>query len=181
MTAAILQIEGLSLSYPGRPLFTGYSTQIGPGMTWLRGPNGCGKSTLLALLAGALRPITGHIAVNNISQASQPLDYRREVFWCGPGPVVFDHLRPPEYFGFIAGLYPRFNTLALAGHVQALGLAPIWASACRRWPPAPSASPLRWRRRPGGARSVARPVGLRRAVQQDPTPPRRLASTQNQR
>ena len=123
MTAAILKIDGLSFSYPGRPLFTGFSAQLGPGLTWLRGPNGCGKSTLLALLAGALRPITGQIAVNNILQAGQPLDYRREVFWCGPGPVVFDHLRPPEYFGFIAGLYPRFDAQALAGHVQAFGLA----------------------------------------------------------
>ena len=96
-------------------------------LTWLRGANGSGKSTLLALLAllaGALRPICGHIAVNGIAQAGQPLAYRREVFWCGPGPVVFEHLRPPEYFGFIAGLYPRFDAQALAGHVRAFGLAP---------------------------------------------------------
>lgn len=124
MTDALLQIDGLSFSYPRRPLFTGFSAQLGAGLTWLRGPNGCGKSTLLALLAGALRPISGQIIVKGIAQASQPLDYRREVFWCGPGPVVFDHLRPPEYFGFIAGLYPRFDATALAGHVQAFGLQP---------------------------------------------------------
>lgn len=124
MTAPILQIDDLSFSYPGRPLFTGYSARWGPGLSWLRGPNGSGKSTLLGLLAGALRPITGQIAVKGIGQASQPLDYRREVFWCGPGPVLFDHLRPPEYIGFIAGLYPRFDAAALAAHVQAFGLAP---------------------------------------------------------
>ena len=62
--------------------------------------------------------------MNGIAQAGQPLAYRREVFWCGPGPVVFEHLRPPEYFGFIAGLYPRFDAQALAGHVRAFGLAP---------------------------------------------------------
>lgn len=124
MTAAILLIEGLSFSYPGRPLFTGLSAQLGPGLIWLRGPNGSGKSTLLALLAGALRPITGQIAVNGIAQAGQPLGYRRQVFWCGPGPLAFDHLRPPEYFAFIAGLYPGFDPQALAGHVQAFGLAP---------------------------------------------------------
>ncbi len=124
MSAPVLVVDGLSFSYPGRPVFTFFSTGFGPGLTWLRGPNGCGKSTLLALLAGALRPITGHITVNGIAQASQPLDYRREVFWCGPGPVVFDHLRPPEYFGFIAGLYPRFDAQALDRHVQAFGLSP---------------------------------------------------------
>ena len=123
MTACGVQIDGLSFSYPGRPVFTGFSATLGPGVTWLRGPNGCGKSTLLALLAGALPPILGRVVVNGIDLARQPLDYRREVFWCGPGPVVFDHLRPPEYFGFIAGLYPRFDAAALAGHVQAFGLA----------------------------------------------------------
>ena len=124
MTGPVLQVEALSFSYPGRPVFTGWSAEIAAGLTWLRGGNGSGKSTLLALLAGALAPITGHIAVNGILQAGQPLDYRCQVFWCGPGPLVFDHLRPPEYFGFIAGLYPRFDSAALAGHVQAFGLQP---------------------------------------------------------
>lgn len=122
MTAPTVQIDGLCFSYPGRPLFTGFSACLGPGLTWLRGPNGCGKSTLLALLAGAMPPILGRLAVNGIDLAGQPLAYRREVFWCGPGPVVFDHLRPPEYFGFIAGLYPHLDAQALAGHVQAFGL-----------------------------------------------------------
>ncbi len=122
MTAPVLQIEGLSFSYPGRPVFTGWSAEIAAGLTWLRGGNGSGKSTLLALLAGALVPITGQIAVNGTLQARQPLDYRRQVFWCGPGPLVFDHLRPPEYFGFIAGLYPGLDAQALAGHVAAFGL-----------------------------------------------------------
>ena len=123
MTAPGVQIDGLCFSYPGRPVFTGLSVTLGAGVTWLRGPNGCGKSTLLALLAGAMPPILGRVVVNGIDLARQPLDYRRQVFWCGPGPVVFDHLRPPEYFGFIAGLYPRFDAAALAGHVQAFGLS----------------------------------------------------------
>ena len=124
MSQPLLQIDGLSFSYPGRHVFTGFSARVGTGLTWLRGANGSGKSTLLALLAGALQPITGQITVQGLDQARQPLDYRRAVYWCGPGPVVFDHLRPPEFFGFIAGLYPHFDEAALSRHVQALGLAP---------------------------------------------------------
>ncbi len=120
----LLQIKNLSFSYPGRHVLTGLSASVGPGLTWLRGPNGCGKSTLLALLAGALPPLTGSLQVQGVDAIAQPLDYRRAVFWCGPGAIAFEHLRPAEYFGFIAGLYPRFDRSALARHVQALGLAP---------------------------------------------------------
>ena len=122
--APLLLIENLSFSYPGRHVLTGLSARIAPGLTWLRGPNGSGKSTLLALLAGALPPLTGRLRVQGVDAQTQPLDYRRAVFWCGPGGIAFDHLRPPEYFGFIAGLYPAFDRAALQAHVQALGLAP---------------------------------------------------------
>ena len=122
--APLLRIENLSFSYPGRHVLTGLSACIDPGLTWLRGANGSGKSTLLALLAGALPPLTGRLQVQGIDAQAQPLAYRRAVFWCGPGAIAFDHLRPPEYFGFIAGLYPGFDQAALARHVGGLGLAP---------------------------------------------------------
>ena len=122
--AALLSVQGLGFDHPGRPLFNRWSASVGPGLTWLRGSNGSGKSTLLALLAGAITPREGRIAVRGVDQQQQPLDYRREVFWCGPGGVVFDHLLPDEYFGFIAGLYPRLDGTALGAHVDGLGLAP---------------------------------------------------------
>ena len=121
---ALLSVQGLGFDHPGRPLFNNFSMTAGPGLTWLRGANGSGKSTLLSLLAGATPPRVGRVQASGIDMQARPLDYRREVFWCGPGGVAFDHLRPDEYFGFIAGLYPRFDTVALAAHVSGLGLAP---------------------------------------------------------
>jgi ABC-type multidrug transport system ATPase subunit len=124
MNDAVLSIQNLSFSYPRRHVFTGWSAQIGPGLTWLQGPNGSGKSTLLSVLAGALPPLTGQITVRGIDQQAQPLDYRREVFWCGPGGIAFDHLTAPEYFAFIADLYPRWAHDELDAHVAGLGLTP---------------------------------------------------------
>jgi len=119
-----LVAEQLSFSYPARHVFTHWSAQFAPGLTWLRGGNGSGKSTLLKLLAGALPPLTGRLRIGDIDAARDPRGYRREVFWCGPGAIAFDHLRPDEFFAFMASLYPRLDGAALAAHVQGFGLAP---------------------------------------------------------
>ena len=122
---AILQVHDLSFSYPGRPVFTGWCADIHPGLHWLRGANGSGKSTLLKLLGGALPPLAGRLQVQGVDADTQPLQYRRRVFWCGPGAIAFEHLRAPEYFGFLLDLYPQLDTTALQAHIQGLGLMPF--------------------------------------------------------
>ena len=97
----------------------------------MRGSNGSGKSTLLKLLAGALPPLVGRLAVRGIDQATAPLDYRREVFWCGPAAIAFDHLRPTEYFAFLLSLYPRFDSTAALSVAEELGLAPFMGKRLR--------------------------------------------------
>jgi ABC-2 type transport system ATP-binding protein len=125
VTAALLHVRDLAFSYPGRHVFAGWQGSFLPGITWVQGGNGSGKSTLLKLLAGALPPLVGTLQVQGVDAATQPLDYRRRVFWCGPGAIAFDHLRPPEYFAFLAGLYPAFDQAAAQAQVAALGLLPF--------------------------------------------------------
>lgn len=122
---AVLRAEGLCFSYGARPVFTMWSAGFEPGLTWLRGANGTGKSTLLKLLAGALEPFAGRRVAAGVDAAADPLGYRRHVFWCGPGAPAFDHLRAPEFFGFMATLYPRFADAPLADAVDGLGLRPF--------------------------------------------------------
>jgi ABC-type multidrug transport system ATPase subunit len=120
----VLSVEGLHFSYPHRHVFSAWSHRFGPGLTWLKGNNGSGKSTLLKLLAGALPPWRGRIALDDIEQQAHALAYRREVFWCGPGPIALDHLTPIEYWGFMRQLYPRLDETQLRQHMTAFGLAP---------------------------------------------------------
>lgn len=120
-----LQVDQLAFWYPGRPLWAGWSHRFEPGLTWVRGANGSGKSTLLRLLAGALAPVAGTLHIGQAEASAQPEAYRRQVFWSSPDPVAFDHLRPAEYFGFMAGLYPGFDLEGSAELAEALGLGPF--------------------------------------------------------
>jgi ABC-2 type transport system ATP-binding protein len=123
----LLRAEGLSFSYGARHVFTMWSAELQPGVAWLQGPNGSGKSTLLKLLAGALDPFTGRRVAAGIDESADPQGYRRQVFWCGPGAPAFSHLGAPEFFAFMAGLYPTWSAPALAEAVQGLQLTPFLA------------------------------------------------------
>lgn len=60
-----IAVQDLSFRYPGSPLplLSGIQFTVRQGsLTVLAGPSGCGKTTLLRLLAGLLRPESGHIA-----------------------------------------------------------------------------------------------------------------------
>lgn len=131
-----LTVHELSFSFPQRHVLAGWSGEFPAGLSWLQGPNGCGKSTLLKLMGGALSPLVGSIELQGararLNPAQQPLDWRRQVVWCGPEGPVFEHLRPPQYFGLLQGLYPGFDSAALQDHVQAYGLAAHLASPIAR-------------------------------------------------
>ncbi len=131
LSLPVLQVQNLSFSYPGRHVFTGWSATFSTGLTWVRGSNGTGKSTLLKLLAGALPPLAGSVGVRGIDQAASPLDYRREVFWCGPAAIAFDHLKPLEYFAFLLSLYPRFDSAVAQAVATELGLTPFMGKRLR--------------------------------------------------
>lgn len=132
MTGALLRAEDLSWSYGHCHVLTLWSADFGPGLHWVRGANGSGKSTLLKLLGGALEPFTGRRVAAGIDARIDPLGYRRQVFWCGPGAPAFDHLRAPEFFAFMAGLYPGFSEPALAAAVAGLNLEPFLQPGIRQ-------------------------------------------------
>ena len=123
----LLRAEGLSFSYPGRHVLTMWSAAFEPGLTWLQGPNGSGKSTLLKLLAGAVPALTGRLQAGAFDSVRQPLDYRRQVFWCGPGGIAFAHLSATEFFAFMRSLYPLWDAAAVTTHVAGFGLLPFAA------------------------------------------------------
>lgn len=62
MPRTYLKARSLTHHYDGETLFSGVDLVLNPGdRVGLVGPNGVGKSTLLALLAGRLKPVSGHV------------------------------------------------------------------------------------------------------------------------
>ncbi len=68
--AALLSVEGVSAGYRDRPVLheVGFSVSGGERVV-LIGPNGCGKTTLLKVIAGALRPEAGSVALRGTDLA----------------------------------------------------------------------------------------------------------------
>ena len=76
----VLDVRGLSMGFPGRPLFEDLSFLVKRGeRVLIIGPNGCGKSTLIKLILGQLAPTAGvieegyHVEVGYYDQENQNL------------------------------------------------------------------------------------------------------------
>jgi ABC-2 type transport system ATP-binding protein len=90
--SAILEIQGLTFSYPDQPpLASGWSASIGTGVTLMVGDTGSGKSTLLRILAG-VQPADGRLTLSGVRLDESAEAYRRNVFFVEPTTSVFDRL-----------------------------------------------------------------------------------------
>jgi ABC-type multidrug transport system ATPase subunit len=122
--AFLLQAEHLTFHFSHRALFTCWSAQFGAGLSLVRGGDGSGKSTLLRLLAGALVPQSGHLALNGADLAWHPQAYRAQVFWCDPADGALDSLGARDYLALRQSQHLAWDAAVLAEDLDALGLLP---------------------------------------------------------
>lgn len=65
LTDAIVEVEDVSFSYPGREVFRGVSLRIPRGrIVGIMGASGSGKTTLMRLIGGQLSPTAGTIRID---------------------------------------------------------------------------------------------------------------------
>ena len=81
MTAPLLRLTGIELTFGGSPLLTGAALSVVPGdRISLVGRNGSGKSTLLKIAAGMIEPDAGEVFVHpnaRVAYLPQEVDFGR--------------------------------------------------------------------------------------------------------
>lgn len=123
-TPLVLQVEGLSFSYPQRSLFDHWSALFLPGLNLVRGGDGSGKSTLLRLLAGGLPAQGGALRLGGLSLHADAAAYRGRVFWMEPHAGEHDHITALDYLETVQRAYVGFDVRWLAGLTEGLALTP---------------------------------------------------------
>ena len=123
--SVVLQARSLGFAYPKQPaLFTNWSLDIAPGVTWVGGDESSGKTTLLRLLAGELSPNSGSLQVNGIPFKEQAQVYRSQIAWVDPRTQAFDALTPQAYWESLRKQYPAFAEDLLTDLIDGLALEP---------------------------------------------------------
>ena len=116
----LLQAKSLSFSYlpaPAAPLFNALALALMPGVTFIGGDEGTGKTTLLQLLAGVL-PASGQLRIQDVSLATDPIAYRRQVAWLDPQGTALDGQTARQIFAAL----PHRDPHGLQAHIDGLSL-----------------------------------------------------------
>lgn len=100
MSAAVVEVRGLTVRRGRRLVLDGLDLEVGPGVTGLLGPSGCGKSTLLRALVGVQRTHGGSTTVLGHPAGSPPL--RDRVGYVTQAASVYDDLTVVENLRFFA-------------------------------------------------------------------------------
>jgi ABC-2 type transport system ATP-binding protein len=69
------------------------------------GPNGAGKTTTLRMIAGLLKPTSGHIVVNGHDLAIAPEAAKASLGFIPDRPFIYEKLTAGEFLRFHAGLF----------------------------------------------------------------------------
>ena len=92
LSAAVIEVEGVSVTYPGAtgPALDDARLLLGPGeIVAVGGASGAGKSTLLAVLLGFLAPTSGRVLVGGLPLAElDPGAWRSAVAWVPQQPAL---------------------------------------------------------------------------------------------
>jgi ABC-2 type transport system ATP-binding protein len=129
-----LVLDSLGKSFD-RPAVVDLGLQVAPGEFYaLVGPNGAGKTTTLKMIAGLLRPDSGHVAVFGIDALMDPIAAKRIVAWVSDEPMIYEKLTPMEYLEFVAGLWELPSAVAegrARGLIDRLGLGAVAHDRCQ--------------------------------------------------
>ena len=122
----MLEARGLTKRYGGLLALNKVDFIVAPGeIVGYIGPNGSGKSTTVNLVVGLLEPSAGHLSLNNIALADDPVEYKRRIGYVPEEPFLYTHLTAGEYLtlvGRLRGIAPETLARRIAGLLALLQL-----------------------------------------------------------
>jgi len=103
-----LVAENLTRSFGNRRIVGPLSFAVEPGQVLaVAGQNGSGKTTLVRVLAGLLRPSSGHVFLARDGVRTPPRDASWAIGWVAPDLSLYAELTAAENLRFFAGLHGR--------------------------------------------------------------------------
>jgi ABC-2 type transport system ATP-binding protein len=108
----MIKLDQLTKDYGSFRAVDGISLHIPAGNLYgFLGPNGAGKTTTLRMIAGILRPTSGHVLVGGFDIHADPIRAKSKLGFIPDRPFVYDKLTGAEFLRFVAGLYGQEGQL----------------------------------------------------------------------
>jgi ABC-2 type transport system ATP-binding protein len=102
----MISIQGVTKNYGRKVAVDNLSLEIAPGEFFaVLGHNGAGKTTTIKMIAGLLRPTSGHIVVGGVDVQKDPIAAKKACAYVPDQPFLYDKLSGIEFMNFIADLY----------------------------------------------------------------------------
>jgi ABC-2 type transport system ATP-binding protein len=102
----MIAVETLVKKYGAFTAVDGVSLSVAPGeIHGFLGPNGAGKTTTIRIIAGLLKPTSGHITINGHDLAKAPEAAKASLGFIPDRPFIYEKLTAREFLRFHGGLY----------------------------------------------------------------------------
>ena len=125
----MIQVQALGKSFHQRPAVKDLSFEAPDGaITGLLGTNGAGKTTTLRMIAGALHPDAGSIAVDGVAATADPLARQRRLGALLDHTGIYSRLTVREnlqYFGRLRSMPPQLLGERVESVLSMLGMQAI--------------------------------------------------------
>jgi ABC-2 type transport system ATP-binding protein len=103
---AAIQLIDVTKLFRGVPVVDRLTLAVGKGVLFgFLGPNGAGKTTTVRILAGILRPTSGHVLIQGVDLAESPAKAKQTVGFVPDRPFLYEKLTGSEFLRFVRDLY----------------------------------------------------------------------------
>ncbi len=117
----MIELVELTKQYQGLKAVDSVSLKVVKGIIFgFLGPNGAGKTTTIRMMAGILKPTSGHIIIKGMDISETPSEVKRCSGFIPDRPFLYEKLTGIEFLRFIGGLYGLDNSSSLNSRVNHL-------------------------------------------------------------